>query len=330
MIELANWFEKNARSLPWRCERSPYRVWVSEIMLQQTRASVVVPYFERWMAHLPTVESLAAASVDEVVSLWEGLGYYSRARNLRIGASQVAEQFGGQLPSSEGELLQIRGIGPYTAGAIRSFAFQQRAAAVDGNVMRVLARYWLIEEVPVAAKFKARLESALPLERPWVAMEALIELGALICTPKAPRCELCPLAGECKAKRSARQLELPLKKKRPKTTHLVRHVAVIECAGSLLVRRAPKGEVMADLHHFPYAEEPETLEALFARLGINPTRISSLSPVKHGFTRYSAHLIPSLFRLDAQEEVEGFFWSSEPLSFCSGHREIRQEWQCAS
>jgi A/G-specific adenine glycosylase len=199
---LNTWFEENRRAFPWREDPTPYSVWVSEVMLQQTRASVVVPYFERWMITFPSVAALAVAPIEQVIKMWEGLGYYSRARNLHRGAQQIVDDFGGVIPSTKEELLKIRGLGPYTVAAILSFGFKQRAAAVDGNVLRVITRYaWIDQDIQkvatkrVVAEF---VESFLDEKQPWVTSEALIELGATICTP-APRCALCPIQSGCAA-----------------------------------------------------------------------------------------------------------------------------------
>ncbi len=154
MIEIAQWFEKNRKIYPWRLNRTPYSTWVSEVMLQQTRAEVVIPYFERWMRRFSTVSLLSQASLEEVISLWEGLGYYSRARNLLSGAKQVVEQFGGNLPNTFEPLLKIKGIGRYTAGAILSFGFNQRSAFVDGNIARVIARVTVFEECIIKSQRK--------------------------------------------------------------------------------------------------------------------------------------------------------------------------------
>jgi A/G-specific adenine glycosylase len=211
MRELNSWFLENRRELPWRIDPTPYRVWISEVMLQQTRASVVIPYFERWMTLFPDVAALAAAPIERVIKTWEGLGYYSRARNLHRGAQQMVESFGGEVPSDREALMSIKGLGPYTIGAILSFGFQKRAAAVDGNVTRVLARYFSIEEnvgrQSVKRLIGEKAEAILDEREPWVTAEALIELGATVCTPK-PFCELCPLQKSCLGKDKAESLPI--------------------------------------------------------------------------------------------------------------------------
>lgn len=317
------WFEEEKREFPWRKDPSPYRVWVSEVMLQQTRASVVIPYFVRWMEQFPTIEALANASIEEVVKAWEGLGYYSRARALHTGAKYLMETSKGELPTTRERLLKVKGIGPYTAGAILSFAFHKKAAAVDGNVLRVITRLFEIEEeidLPkVQEKIRALVEELLPDRDPWVIMEALIELGAKVCTPR-PDCLLCPLREECKAASSGRTLELPKKKKRASVTELFREVYVIEYGDAVLVQQHKGRRVMADLFEFPYAEG----DVEFAPFPLE--KVKDLKPVTHTFTRYRARLNPTLWRAKHKGEASGYQWVAkeqlQDLPFSSGHRRI--------
>ena len=241
------------RDLPWRRTRDPYAIWVSEIMLQQTRVATVIPYWERWMTKFPTVSALADAPLDDVLAAWAGLGYYSRARNLHAGARAVDAQFGGALPSCAAELREVPGIGPYTAGAIASIAFGERAPLVDGNVARVLARVFAIEhDIKSTAGGKAlwaaagELMQALPAgAAPGALNQGLMELGATICAATQPRCLVCPVVGECAAAKAGRQDELPVvaaRKKESELPILARTLVWIEAAGMLvLARRAPEG-----------------------------------------------------------------------------------------
>jgi A/G-specific adenine glycosylase len=243
------------RDLPWRRTRDPYAIWVSEIMLQQTRVATVIPYWERWMARFPTVSALAEAALDDVLAAWAGLGYYSRARNLHAGAQTVDARFGGALPSRAAELREVPGIGPYTAGAIASIAFGERAPLVDGNVARVLARVFAIEhDIKSSAGGKAlwaaagALMAALPpAAAPGDLNQGLMELGATICAPTQPRCLVCPLVRDCAAARTGRQDELPVVAARKKPSELpvlARTLVWIEDAGEgeiVLVRRTPDG-----------------------------------------------------------------------------------------
>lgn len=314
------------RDLPWRQNPTPYRVWISEVMLQQTQATVVKPYFERWMERFPTVRHLAEASVEQVMKLWEGLGYYSRARALHEGARYLMEQHGGELPKSAEELEKVKGLGPYTIGAIRSFAFNERAAAVDANVLRVISRLYCIEEeidTPrVQKRIRELVQAILPEEEPWVAMEGLIELGAVICT-KNPKCGLCPLREECLAYQRGRAEELPKKRAGKKITLLERVVLVIECEDRYLVKKQQKGKVMAGLYEFPYFEKGEEWKSFFPG---KMQLLKKLKRVSHSFTRYKAELDPSLWKAESCEEVEGHEWvlkeRVKELAFSSGHKRI--------
>lgn len=323
--ELKKWFFLNRRLLPWRENPSPYEVWVSEVMLQQTQVSVVIAYFKRWMNAFPTIKALSEAPLEKVIKVWEGLGYYSRARNLHQGARYLMEHQGGELPASYDELQKVKGLGPYTIGAILSFAFKQKVPAVDGNVLRVLARYYCIEEEidkgPTKRKIESLTQEILPEDEPWIVMEALIELGALVCK-KIPQCTLCPLKASCLAFQKCKAELLPYKSKGPKTLHLHRLVAVIDTGGEVLVRKGAAGKVMADLWEFPYFERGVNVEEA---LGIPLEPIEKFPEVTHGFTRYKAYLYPHLYKAK-KEELPSYEWVSyKELSlrpFSAGHRKI--------
>ena len=214
------WHDANARDLPWRGEMDPYRIWVSEIMLQQTRAETVKGYYERFLREFPDVFALAAAPEDRMLKLWEGLGYYSRARNLQSAARMIANDFGGRLPDTRSGLLQLPGVGEYVSGAVASIAFGRREPALDGNQARVLSRIWdLPETIKSPAQLYDRALALVPEERPGDYNQALMGLGALICLPKNPRCEQCPVAAECRSRANGTQAERPVKppKRAPKT-----------------------------------------------------------------------------------------------------------------
>lgn len=218
--ELLTWFDRNKRDLPWRRTRDPYAIWLSEVMLQQTQVTTVIPYWERFLARFPTLPSLALAPLDDVLSLWGGLGYYSRARNLHRAANVVLERFGGELPASHEALLSLPGFGRYTAGAVASIAFELPAPIVDGNVARVLSRVRAIEGAPGNRERERQLwaEATRWVEggdRPGDLNQALMELGATLCRPEAPLCLLCPLREECRAHREDRIAELPPARVRP-------------------------------------------------------------------------------------------------------------------
>ncbi|MBK7073667.1 MAG: A/G-specific adenine glycosylase [Myxococcales bacterium] len=251
-IAIVDHYRRHRRALPWRQTRDPYAIWVSEIMLQQTRVATVIPYWQRWMARFPTVGALAAAEDDTVMEAWAGLGYYSRARNLVRGARAVVAA-GGAMPGDADALRALPGIGAYTAGAIASIAYGQRAALVDGNVARVLARVRGIDEDVKATAGQRRvwaeaeaLMAALPADRePGELNQGLMELGATVCTPTSPTCLTCPLAGQCVAARAGRQAELPVlpRRKRPDELPAITEVALwLERRGKVLaVRRRPGG-----------------------------------------------------------------------------------------
>ncbi len=325
--DLKEWFLEEKRDLPWRRNPSPYAVWISEVMLQQTLVAVVVNYFERWMQKFPTVESLATASLEEVIKTWEGLGYYSRARNLHEAAKVMMEAFKGDVPSKREDLEKIKGFGPYTVGAVLSFAFHQKAAAVDGNVIRVISRLFnLWDDVSKKKIFEDKVSSILPDEEPWVLMEALIELGAQICQKK-PKCDLCPLQDKCLAYKEGTSSLLPIKQKRVKITHLSRDVAVIIYEKQLLIKKEDLGKVMGGLCEFPYVSKGASWEFDFELI-----EIKTLPKVRHGFTRFSATLYPTIYRVKQKRDIHGYDWLTleeiEKLSFSSGHRRILKAVMC--
>lgn len=335
--ELIDWFIEEKRDLPWRRDATPYAVWVSEVMLQQTQVAVVIPYFERWMQKFPSVEALAAAPLDTVIKAWEGLGYYSRARNLHAGACHVVKEHNGQLPSDPQNLAKIKGIGPYTVGAIRSFAFNQKAAAVDGNVMRVLMRYFHMQDDLADTKTSKKIwklaNDILPDDQPWVFSEALIELGATICTKK-PSCFQCPLKNHCQSYRHGDVHNIPYKSIKQKTEKLFRAVAIIVSKDNrLLVKRIPSGKIMSDLHEFPFFEisnlgisEEDMIKEIQCRLDLRVVFKQELPMIKHTFTKYNVSLFPRVFSCLHDKNVPECKWmDSLELSlaaFSSGHRRL--------
>ncbi|QOT08637.1 A/G-specific adenine glycosylase [Paenibacillus sp. JNUCC32] len=258
--ELLDWYEINKRDLPWRRHRDPYYIWVSEIMLQQTRVDTVIPYFHRFIERFPTIQSLADAPEDDVLKCWEGLGYYSRARNLQAAARQVTEQYDGVMPSGKDEVSGLKGIGPYTSGAIRSIAFNIPAAAMDGNVMRVLSRYFLIEEDIMKVKTRTKMEdlvlTLVPDGRASDFTQALMELGALICTPKSPKCLVCPVMEHCSARLEGKEESLPIKTKAKPPRPEYRLTAIVEGTGvhegKILIRKRPAAGLLAGMWELPH------------------------------------------------------------------------------
>jgi A/G-specific adenine glycosylase len=258
--ELLAWYMRNRRDLPWRRHRDPYFIWVSEIMLQQTRVDTVIPYFNRFIERFPTLQALAEAPEEDVLKHWEGLGYYSRARNLQQAAKQVVELHGGRIPDDRNAVAALKGVGPYTTGAIMSIAFNRPEPAVDGNVMRVLSRYFLIEEDIMKGSTRAGMEELvrdlIPEGRASDFNQALMELGALVCTPKSPHCLTCPVMEHCAGRLAGREETLPIKTKAKKPRLEQRSVALIEGqgahAGRVLVRQRPATGLLARMWELPH------------------------------------------------------------------------------
>ncbi|MDQ0256887.1 A/G-specific adenine glycosylase [Evansella vedderi] len=256
--DLLKWYGENKRDLPWRRERDPYRIWVSEIMLQQTKVDTVIPYFERFMSLFPTLDALADAEEETVLKAWEGLGYYSRARNLHQAVKEVKESYNSKVPHTE-EIHKLKGVGPYTAGAILSIAYGIPAPAVDGNVMRVLSRIFLmkddISKVSTRKKFEALVEEIISQEQPSDFNQALMELGALICTPRSPSCLLCPVQAHCEAREEGIQEQLPVKiKKTAVKEKNMKAVVLMDKAGKVLIEQRPDTGLLAKLWQFPNIE----------------------------------------------------------------------------
>lgn len=259
---LLAWFARVRRALPWREEpRDPYRVWISEVMLQQTRVEVVIPYFDRFIARFPTLAALAAAPLDDVLAMWSGLGYYTRARNLHRAAQATAQTAQGQLPRTRDALLELPGFGPYTAAAVASLAFGEDVPLVDGNVARVMARLFRLDG-DARAQSWAKAAELLPPGRAGAFNEALMELGALVCVPRNPRCEACPLALLCKGKDEPDRF--PAKKERkPRPLLQWRAVALRRRDGAVLLARRPEGSLFAGLWDLP---APESVQRFWTAL----------------------------------------------------------------
>ena len=311
---LVDWYKKEARPLPWREEPTPYRVWVSEIMLQQTRIEAAREYFNRFTRAFPTVEALAAAELDDVLKLWEGLGYYSRARNLHKCAKTVCETYGGVFPPDAAALRALPGIGDYTAGAIASIAFGIPAAAVDGNVERVLCRYdAVMEEVGTPAvrrRITARAQALVPADRPGAFANAMMEMGATMCTPRSPKCLLCPVRDGCRGYLGGIAQELPHKAKK-KAQRVENRAVLLVLAGGrvLIVRRQEK--LLGGLYVFPDVPEerdPAALCAHLERLGVEAAYDGPLGHARHVFTHIIWEMDIFAFEARACADVPGGRW----------------------
>ena len=252
---LLDWFDGNKRDLPWRHDRDPYKVWVSEIMLQQTKVETVRPYYDSWMERFPTVQALAAADQETVLRQWQGLGYYSRARNLHAAVQEVAASYAGKVPQERQLMEKLPGVGAYTAGAVLSIAYGQAEAAVDGNVLRVFARLYGVEGNILSTTVKKEITSlvvdVLPADRPGDFNEALMDFGAMVCIPGRPHCEDCPLCPWCQAKAKGQEESIPLRITRKNIPTEEIAVAVISRHGQWLVHRRPETGLLASMWEFP-------------------------------------------------------------------------------
>lgn len=298
---LLRWFAANARDLPWRRDRAVYAVWISEIMLQQTQVQQALPYYLRFMERFPTVAALAAAPIDAVLKAWEGMGYYARARNLHRAAGQIMARHGGHFPADAESVRALAGIGPYTAAAILSIAFNQPLAVVDGNVIRVLSRLhaWPGDAKTTSGKkeIQERAQSLLDPAAPGAFNEAMMELGALICTPQNPLCTACPLAACCQALAQGAPEKFPVKSAKKLRPHYQIAAGLIWKKEKLLIVRRPESGLLGGLWELPGGKQEagEVLEATVAReaakkLGIKIKVGSFFSRVDHAYTHFSITL----------------------------------------
>ena len=295
---LLAWYDEGHRDLPWRAVPTPYRVWVSEIMLQQTRVEAVRSYFDRWMQALPDIPALAAADEAVYMKLWEGLGYYSRVRNLHRAAVEVCEQYGGELPADYAKLLALPGVGEYTAGAVASIAFGLPAPAVDGNVLRVAARLdndlTPITDAGYKKQTRARFAALMPADRPGDLNQALMELGATVCLPNgAPRCADCPLQHLCLGCHHGNAAMLPVRAAKKARRVENRTVLLARCGPLVGIRRRPAKGLLAGLWELPALEghlSPEETRAALAAQGWQVQKLLSLRPAKHIFTHVEWHM----------------------------------------
>ena len=317
VVPLLEWYDKQKRTLPWRSKPTPYRVWVSEIMLQQTRVEAVKPYFERFMKALPTVRKLAACPEEELLKLWEGLGYYNRVRNMQKTAQILVQENKGELPAQFDELMKLPGIGKYTAGAISSIAFGIPVPAVDGNVLRVITRITAderdISKDSVKQSIARDIQEIIPMRRAGDFNQALIELGAIVCVPNGPaKCHECPVAHLCEARQKDIIMELP--KKAPKKARTIENktVLLIKDGEKIAIRKRPKKGLLAGLYEFPNVEghlsEDEVLE-LVKSYDLAPLFIQKLEDSKHIFTHKEWHMTGYAVRVEElEEETDGLLF----------------------
>ena len=305
---LLAWYGRKGRDLPWRRNRDPYRIWLSEIMLQQTTVQAVIPYYHKFLADFPSVEALACAPVERVIELWAGLGYYSRARNLHTAAIRVVEDFDGRFPSTLDELKTLPGVGRSTAGAILSIAFDRKAPILDGNVRRVLCRLFALQEPPRSASAEKRLwfwaEALTSEERPHDYAQAIMDLGATVCTPKRPDCDCCPLESLCQARRQGLEQALPLKGQRKEIPTKKQVALVIECHGAFLVRRRPLSGMLSGLWEFPSrllsAEQaPGQVASELLKEGGETTPLTEVGRVSHAYSHFRVEITVMYATVDA-------------------------------
>ena len=317
---LLAWYGRAGRDLPWRQTRDPYRIWISEIMLQQTTVAAVIPYYKRFMQHFPTLESLASAPLDDVITLWAGLGYYSRARNLHKTAGKVVVESGGVLPNSLDGLVALPGIGRSTAGAILSIAFDQPAPILDGNVRRVLVRLFAWMDDPRGRSAEKQLwawaEALTPRDRPHDYAQAIMDLGATVCTPRDPDCDICPLRKSCLARARGLATALPSPRKKVQVPVRRQVALIIKKEHTLMLRQRPAEGFLGGLWEFPSADMPENLPPdqvacrLLTDLGLQglPCR---LCDVRHAYSHFKLELAVYLVAVDPLgliAEGRGFTW----------------------
>lgn len=316
---LLAWYDQHARILPWRENTESYRIWVSEIMLQQTRVEAVKPYFERFIHALPTLQDLANADEDELKKLWEGLGYYNRIKNMKKCAQICMKEYGGQLPSSYEQLLSLPGIGSYTAGAIASIAYKQRVPAVDGNVLRVFSRVLVSEDDILKEKTKRKFQDIIieyiPKDRSDAFNQALMEIGALICVPNAsPKCTICPLAQDCIGFKTKQAEKLPIKTKKKARKIENKTIIIVVANHKVFIQKRPKEGVLSDLYEFITLNHHMTKNEVECKIGkSNIKKIMRLQDTKHIFTHIEWHMRGYLIELKNITE-EGLWVSEEDLN----------------
>ena len=335
-LNLLAWYGREGRDLPWRKTRDPYHIWLSEIMLQQTTVAAVIPYFERFIEHFPSVSTLAAASLDDVITLWAGLGYYSRARNLHQAARQVVSDRGGVFPDDLDSLTALPGVGRSTAGAVLSIAFDKPAPILDGNVRRVLVRLFAWMEDPRSSRAEKQLwlwaEALTSQESPHDYAQAIMDLGATVCTPRAPNCGCCPLQTICLARQKDLTAVLPVTRKKAKVPVRQQLALIVSHADELLLRQRPPEGFLGGLWEFPTVDLPAGLDAeqtavcLLADLCLHGS-LKKVGEIRHAYSHFKLEL--SIYRVDTGRaesiaEASTYRWCSgaelESLPLHGAHR----------
>ena len=335
---LLKWYDYNARILPWRSDPSPYHVWVSEIMLQQTRVEAVRHYYDRWMERLPDVEALSRIPDDDLMKLWEGLGYYNRVRNMKAAAVTLVEEYGGELPADYEQLLSLKGIGEYTAGAIASIAFQQPKAAIDGNVLRVFSRILAESGKISSAAVKKSLERevlrVMPPDRPGDFNQALMDLGATICLPNGqPLCDSCPWENICQAHKQGEEIHFPVKEKKKARKIIHKGVFVIECEDRFYLHKRPGTGLLADLWEFPNLDGSYTMERARQEItswNLTDYELESIGEGKHIFSHVEWHMTGYYLKIASLPEQVRRLFEQELHWIAVSRREMEKDYAIPS
>ncbi|MFV9511389.1 A/G-specific adenine glycosylase [Tepidibacillus sp. LV47] len=336
--QLLRWFRQQKRDLPWRKDRDPYHIWVSEIMLQQTRVETVIPYYEKFMEQFPTLNDLAQAKEEEVLKAWEGLGYYSRARNLHQGVKEVQEKYSGKIPDEKEKILKIPGIGPYTAGAILSIAYGRKEPAVDGNVLRVFSRllnsFEDISKIKTKKMIEEKVKELIPDHAASDFNQALMELGAMICTPKSPQCFFCPVMDFCEGRKEGNEDQLPVKAKKKGQKIVYRIGLILQKDDKVAFVKRPSDGLLADMWELPSLESENPLsnqewqEKIKAEFGIELKLNQPWMTIEHTFSHLKWYL--AIYKLDHLAQISKlssqWYWftleEAEKLSFPKAYKQV--------